>query len=74
MATNPGKLLTHRWLLQKVWGPRYGDESNYLREYVRQLRHKLGDDATSPRYIATEPGVGYRWLPEPDPVPSSLDT
>jgi two-component system, OmpR family, KDP operon response regulator KdpE len=74
MATNPGKLLTHRWLLQKVWGPRYGDESNYLREYVRQLRHKLGDDATSPRYIATEPGVGYRWLPEPDAVPSSLDT
>jgi two-component system KDP operon response regulator KdpE len=67
MATNPGKLLTHRWLLQTVWGPQYGDESNYLRAYVRQLRQKLGDDATSPRFIATEPGVGYRWLPEPEP-------
>jgi len=65
MATNPGKLLTHRWLLQRVWGPQYGDESNYLRVYVRQLRQKLGDDATAPRYIATEPGVGYRWIPEP---------
>jgi two-component system, OmpR family, KDP operon response regulator KdpE len=65
MTTNPGKLLTHRWLLQKVWGPEYGDESNYLRAYVGQLRQKLGDDAMSPRFIATEPGVGYRWLLEP---------
>jgi two-component system KDP operon response regulator KdpE len=65
MATNPGKLLTHRWLLQKVWGPEYGTESNYLRLYVRQLRQKLGDDPSSPRWITTEPGLGYRWLPEP---------
>jgi two-component system KDP operon response regulator KdpE len=65
MATHPGKLLTHRWLLQRVWGPQYGDESNYLRVYVRQLRQKLGDDATAPSYIATEPGVGYRWIREP---------
>jgi two-component system, OmpR family, KDP operon response regulator KdpE len=69
MVTNPGKLLTHRWLLQRVWGPAYGDESNYLRVYVRQLRQKLGDDAAAPKLIATEPGVGYRWLPEPDPDP-----
>jgi two-component system KDP operon response regulator KdpE len=67
MATNPGKLLTHRWLLQQVWGPSYGDESNYLRVYVRQLRQKLGDEAADPRFIATEPGVGYRWLPDPEP-------
>jgi two-component system KDP operon response regulator KdpE len=66
MVTNPGKLLTHRWLLQKVWGPSYGDESHYLRVFVRQLRQKLGDDATSPSYIGTEPGVGYRWLRGPD--------
>jgi two-component system KDP operon response regulator KdpE len=65
MATNPGKLLTHTWLLQKVWGPGYGTESNYLRLYVRQLRQKLGDDPSSPRWITTEPGLGYRWLPEP---------
>jgi two-component system KDP operon response regulator KdpE len=73
MATNPGKLLTHRWLLQRVWGPEYGDESNYLRVYVRQLRQKLGDDAASPRFIATEPGVGYRWLPEPDAVAAATN-
>ena len=65
MATNPGKLLTHAWLLQKVWGPGYGTESNYLRLYVRQLRQKLGDTPSSPRWITTEPGLGYRWLPEP---------
>lgn len=65
MATNPGKLLTHTWLLQNVWGPGYGTESNYLRLYVRQLRQKLGDDPSSPRWITTEPGLGYRWLPEP---------
>lgn len=65
MATNPGKLLTHEWLLKRVWGPGYGRESEYLRVYVRQLRRKLGDDPTGPRFIATEPGVGYRWLMEP---------
>jgi two-component system KDP operon response regulator KdpE len=65
MATNPGKLLTHSWLLQKVWGPGYGSESNYLRLYVRQIRQKLGDVPSSPRWITTEPGLGYRWLPEP---------
>ena len=67
MATNPGKLMTHRLLLQKVWGPGYGTESNYLRLYVRQLRQKLGDDPAKPRWITTEPGLGYRWLLEPTP-------
>jgi Response regulators consisting of a CheY-like receiver domain and a winged-helix DNA-binding domain len=61
MATNPGKLLTHHWLLRKVWGRGYGTESHYLHVYVRQLRQKLGDDAALPRFIVTEPGVGYRW-------------
>lgn len=65
MATNPGKLLTHAWLLRKVWGPGYGAESNYLRLFVRQLRQKLNDTPAHPRWITTEPGVGYRWLPEP---------
>jgi two-component system KDP operon response regulator KdpE len=65
MATNPGKLMTHRLLLQKVWGPGYGTESNYLRLYVRQLRQKLGDDPARPKWITTEPGLGYRWLQEP---------
>jgi hypothetical protein len=66
MAANPGKLFTHSWLLKKVWGPGYGTESNYSRLYVRQLRRKLADTPSAPRWITTEPGVGYRWLPEPD--------
>ncbi len=65
MATSPGKLMTHRLLLQKVWGPGYGTESNYLRLYIRQLRQKLGDDPARPKWITTEPGLGYRWLKEP---------
>ncbi len=64
LVTNPGKLLTHRWLLQRVWGRGYETESHYLRVYVRSLRRKLGDDAASPRLILTEPGVGYRWIAE----------
>jgi two-component system, OmpR family, KDP operon response regulator KdpE len=64
MVTNPGRLLTHDFLLRQVWGPGYSQESNYLRTYVGQLRKKLGDDAASPRFIATEPGIGYRWLVE----------
>jgi two-component system, OmpR family, KDP operon response regulator KdpE len=64
MVTNPGKLLTHQWLLRKVWGLGYGNESHYLHVYVRQLRQKLGDDAAMPRFIITEPGVGYRWSPD----------
>lgn len=66
MVSNPGKLLTHGWLLGKVWGRGYGEESHYLRVYVRQLRLKLGDDAAAPHLIITEPGVGYRWIAEPE--------
>ncbi|MBI4261491.1 MAG: response regulator [Actinobacteria bacterium] len=66
LVTNPGKLLTHRWLLQKVWGPGYATESQYLRVFIRQLRAKLADDPARPRFILTEPGLGYRWKPDPD--------
>ena len=62
LVTNPGKLLTHQWLLRRVWGVGYGQESHYLRVYVRALRRKLADDASAPRLILTEPGVGYRWI------------
>jgi two-component system KDP operon response regulator KdpE len=65
LATNPGKLLTHQWLLRRVWGIGYGEESHYLRVYVRALRAKLRDDASAPRLILTEPGVGYRWIAAP---------
>jgi two-component system, OmpR family, KDP operon response regulator KdpE len=66
-VTNPGKLLTHQWLLRKVWGQGYGTETTYLRTYVRALRKKLGDDAQAPDLIVTEPGVGYRWVAEHTP-------
>ena len=60
LATNVGKVLTHRELLQAVWGPEYGDETEYLRTFVKQLRRKLEEDPSRPRYIITEPGIGYR--------------
>ena len=60
LAQNPGKLMTHRAILRDVWGPAYGDESNYLHVYVSQLRRKLEPDAARPRYLLTEPGAGYR--------------
>jgi two-component system, OmpR family, KDP operon response regulator KdpE len=64
-VTNPGKLLTHQWMLRRVWGPGYTlDQSHYLRIYVRQLRQKLGDDVSLPRFVATERGMGYRWIAE----------
>jgi two-component system, OmpR family, KDP operon response regulator KdpE len=69
-VTNPGKLLTHQWLLRKVWGRGYGEESHYLRVYVRALRRKLGDQAASPALILTEPGVGYRWIAERSEPPN----
>jgi len=61
MATNPGKLLTHRWLMERAAGGVAGNASQYVRVYVAQLRRKLEDDATKPRWILTEPGLGYRW-------------
>ncbi len=60
LAQNPGKLLTHRTILREVWGPAYGEESNYLHVYVSQLRRKLEPDPSSPRHLLTEPGAGYR--------------
>lgn len=65
LAQNAGKLLTHRTILREVWGPAYGDESNYLHVYVSQLRHKLEADPARPRQLLTEPGAGYR-LVAPD--------
>jgi two-component system KDP operon response regulator KdpE len=60
LARNVGRLVTQRQLLQEVWGPSYGTETNYLRVYVAQLRRKLEPDPSHPRHILTEPGVGYR--------------
>ncbi len=64
LVKNAGKVLTHRQLLRQVWGPEYGDENHYVRVYVAQLRHKLEADPARPRYLRTEPGVGYRLMAE----------
>jgi two-component system, OmpR family, KDP operon response regulator KdpE len=60
LALNEGKLLTHRTILQEVWGPGYGDASNLLHVHVSQLRRKIEPDPARPRYLITEPGAGYR--------------
>jgi two-component system KDP operon response regulator KdpE len=60
LVKHAGKVLTHRHLLKEVWGPSHVDDSHYLRIYMAQLRRKLEDDPTQPRYLITEPGVGYR--------------
>jgi DNA-binding response OmpR family regulator len=66
LVTNAGRLCTHRFLLERVWGPGYGDESHYLRVYVANLRKKL-DDPSAPQVLLTEPGMGYRFVvPEPE--------
>ena len=63
LVRNPGRLVTQRQLLQDVWGPGYGDESNYLRVHMAHLRGKLEPDRSRPRYLITEPGMGYRFQP-----------
>lgn len=60
LAQNAGKVLTHRYLLTNVWGNEYQTQSHYLRIYIRQLRKKIEPNPTQPRYILTEPGIGYR--------------
>ena len=65
LARNAGRVLTHRMILREVWGPTYGDETQYLRVYASQIRKKLDDDPASPRLL-TEPGIGYRLVERGD--------
>ena len=60
LARHRGRLVTHRALLGEVWGPGYGDETHYLRVHVAHIRAKIEPDPARPRYVITEPGVGYR--------------
>ena len=57
---NAGRVLTHRFILEQVWGPKYADETQYTRIYVGQLRKKIEDDPSKPKMILTESGIGYR--------------
>jgi two-component system KDP operon response regulator KdpE len=66
LVRNPGKLISQRQLLHQVWGPQYHRETQYLRQYMAQLRRKLEDDPSHPRHLITEPGMGYRFHP-PNP-------
>jgi two-component system KDP operon response regulator KdpE len=61
MIGHAGKVLTHRMLIHTVWGDQYGADSHYLHVYIAQLRRKLEPDPAHPRFILTEPGVGYRF-------------
>lgn len=64
LLLNPGKLVSHRQLLHQVWGPGYDNASGNLRLYMTQLRRKLEPDPSRPRWLITEPGMGYRYQPD----------
>ena len=61
LMKNDGKVLTHHFLLQEVWGPGFQDQTQYLRVFIAQLRKKIEDDPNNPDWIVTESGVGYRF-------------
>jgi two-component system KDP operon response regulator KdpE len=66
LVRHRGKLVTQTQLLKEVWGPQYGEETNYLRVFMAQLRRKLEPQPSNPRYFITEPGMGYRFEPPTD--------
>jgi two-component system KDP operon response regulator KdpE len=68
LARRPGTVMSHRHLMHEVWGPAHEDNSHYLRIYMMNLRHKLEPDPAQPRYLLTEPGVGYRLMPDEIPA------
>jgi two-component system, OmpR family, KDP operon response regulator KdpE len=74
LCQRPGKLLTHGWLLERVWGPGYAGDVDVLRVFISQLRKKLERDPGRPRLIATDPGIGYRWLLRPSDDPERLSS
>jgi two-component system, OmpR family, KDP operon response regulator KdpE len=64
MASHRGRLVTQEMILKAIWGPAHVHDSQYLRVHIRQLRQKLGDDRSNPRFLFTEPGIGYRMAEE----------
>jgi two-component system KDP operon response regulator KdpE len=71
LVREPGRLVTQKQLLHQIWGPGYETETNYLRVHLANLRRKLEPDPARPRYLITEPGIGYRFTPD-DPLPHDL--
>jgi two-component system KDP operon response regulator KdpE len=72
LVRNAGRLVTYEQVLQEVWGPTYGKETNYLRVFMTQIRHKLEPVPTKPRYFITEPGIGLRFE-SPETTEDSVD-
>lgn len=70
LLRHPGRLVTQRTVLSEVWGPGHANDTGYLRLYLAQLRKKLEPDPSRPKYLLTEPGMGYRFVPEPTPEPT----
>jgi two-component system, OmpR family, KDP operon response regulator KdpE len=66
---NRGKMLTHKQILKEIWGPAHGDDTQYVRVYIGQLREKLEADPSNPKFIITEPGIGYRMETVAEKVP-----
>ena len=62
LVSHHGKVLTHKELLHNVWGPEYGEESEYVRVFINQLRRKVEDDPSNPQFVLTEPRIGYRFV------------
>jgi two-component system, OmpR family, KDP operon response regulator KdpE len=74
LCQHPGKLLTRRWLLERVWGPSYADDIDVLRVFISQLRKKIEADPGRPQIITTDPGIGYRWMLQPANNPERLSS
>jgi two-component system KDP operon response regulator KdpE len=71
LARHPDKLVVQKQLLREVWGPRYEHETNYLRVHLANLRRKIEPDPSRPRYLITEPGIGYRFTPLTTSLPAT---
>ena len=74
LINNIGKVLSHNEILQSVWGPEYGGESEYVRVFIGQLRRKIEDDPSNPRFIVTVPRIGYRFVSPDQPQPKERPT
>ena len=70
LINNIGKVLSHNEILQNVWGPEYGGESEYVRVFIGQLRRKIEDDPSNPQFIVTVPRIGYRFVNPEQPQPT----
>jgi two-component system KDP operon response regulator KdpE len=74
LVRHPDRLVSQRTLLEEVWGPSYVEQTNYLRQFMAQVRHKFEPDPAHPRYFLTEPGLGVRFVPDLEIEPETTVT